>query len=82
MPTYHATDHLYRLGMDLWDVAAILESGEDCEEGPRRSGIRERCSEWRGRRIRVVASREPTGWVEGKDAWIVLAVKVLARRSR
>ncbi len=75
IPTYHAVDHLYSLRMDLWDLAALLEAGEDCEQSKRRAGMRERCGGWRGHRLRVVLCRERSGWVDNEEAWIVIAVK-------
>ena len=73
--TKHAASAAQLLGMDIYDIAVLLEGGQDCEEGPRRYGIRERCSKWRGRWVRIVVSREQSGWIEDKYAWIVMNVK-------
>jgi hypothetical protein len=62
------------LRIDLWDVASILESGCDCFQGKRKATVRERCCRWRGLLLKVIVSREATGWVDGADAWIVVNV--------
>jgi hypothetical protein len=61
--------------MDIYDIAAILEGGYDCEKGKRKRNIRERCSKWRGQTIRIIVSQEPSGWVNDDEAWIVLSIK-------
>ena len=63
--------------MDLYDIAIILDGGYDCEKGKRKKGIRERCSKWRGKTIRIIASKEPSGWIDNEDAWIILSIKPL-----
>jgi len=73
--TYHGAQRADALGLNIHDIAAILEGGEDCEEDPRKRGGRERCARWRGQTLRVIVSREPSGWVNGEDAWIVINVK-------
>ena len=75
IPTDHAIDRAFDLGLDIYDIAVILEGGYDCEKGRRKPSIRERWSKWRGQTIRIIVSREPSGWVDGADAWIVLSVK-------
>ncbi len=75
IPTDHAIDQAYELGLDDYDIASILEGGYDCIRGRRKRGIRERCSRWRGGWLRVVVSLEPSGYTDGNEAWIVLALK-------
>ena len=74
IPTWHAAEAMGRLRMDLWDVLSILESGHDCERGRRKASIRERCCGWRGLTVKVIVSKEASGWVEGRMAWIILNV--------
>lgn len=74
IPTWHATEAMDQLRMDLWDVLSILESGYDCEKGRRKPGIRERCCGWRGQTLRVIVSMEASGWFEGRLAWIILNI--------
>ena len=45
---------LLRLGMDLYDVAYILENGYDCPSGKRSKGIIEKCIRRRNKIIKVV----------------------------
>ena len=73
--TQHATEQAYRLDLDVYDVAAILEGGYDCERSRRKPGIRERCSRWRRSWIRVVTSLEPSDHTDGENAWIITAIK-------
>lgn len=79
IPTKHAMLRARQLRMDMFDVAAILEAGVDCETGPRRPGIRERCANWRGELTRVIVSRGPSGWVDGEEAWIILNIKPVGK---
>src|SRR5688572_25288947 len=74
VPTAHAIDRMQDLGIDLHDVASILESGHDCHQGPRKGNIRERCDQWRGQTLRIVVGREYSGFVEG-EAWVIINVK-------
>ena len=73
--THHATEQAYHLGLDDYDVAAILDGGRDCLRGRRRHGTRERCSRWKGAWIRVVVSLEPSGYTDDSEAWVVRAIK-------
>lgn len=77
IPTDHAMKRAFDIGMDIYDIAAILEGGYDCEKGSRRMEIRERCSKWRGKLIRIIVSKQTSGWVDGNYAWIVISVKPL-----
>lgn len=45
-----------KLDMDVYDIIYILREGDNCEKSRRKRGIRERCSTWRRKRIRVVAA--------------------------
>lgn len=73
--TYHAAEQAYLLGLDLHDIAAILEGGHDCERDRRKRNVRERCTRWKRSNIRVVVALEPSGYTDGENAWIVLAIK-------
>jgi hypothetical protein len=73
--TYHAAEQAYQLGLDLYDIGAILEGGYDCERGRRKKNVRERCTRWKRSWLRVVVALEPSGYTEGANAWIVLAIK-------
>lgn len=74
--TDHAADRAFDLRIDIYDIAAILEGGYDCEKGRRKSSIRERCSKWKGQTIRVIVSQEPSGWIDDNNAWIVMSIKI------
>ena len=74
IPTGHGAKRMDDLNLNIYDVAAILTGGYDCEKGRRKQNIRERCERWRREILRIVVSREYTEWVKG-PAWLVLTVK-------
>ena len=72
-------DELLRHGMDLDDVAEILQEGYDCSRSKRRKGVVEKCIDRGGKTIKVVVQR---GFIEldGQECWEVIHVGAFSRR--
>lgn len=45
---------LVELGMDLWDVVEVLESGYDCAKSRRKKGVYEKCVRKGRKTVKVV----------------------------
>ncbi len=73
VPTYHATQKMHEIGMQLYDVVNILKYGSDCEDGRRKDDTHERCEKWGKKDIKVVVFKEYSGWVDD-EAWIIKTV--------
>ena len=72
-------NELAKYGMDLDDVANILNEGYDCSRSKRRKGVLERCVNKGNKTIKVVVQK---GIIEldGKDCWEVIHVGKFSRR--
>lgn len=72
-------DELVKYGMDLDDVAEILNEGYDCARSKRRKGVLERCIDKGKKTIKVVVQR---GFIEldGKECWELIYVGKFSRR--
>ncbi len=77
--TKSAYHELEELGMDLADVADILENGYDCPASKRREGTFEKCINWYDKTIKVVVIKAYNDdlkvWV-----WVVLHIGIFGRR--
>lgn len=73
--TDHAADRAFDLRIDVDDIAAILKGGYDCKSERRKTRIIERCSRWKGKTIKVIASQETSGWFDGELCWVIINVK-------
>lgn len=62
-----------KLNIDVYDILYILKEGNDCEKSRRKRGIRERCSTWRGKKIRVVAALDYC-WDIEDECWAIIHV--------
>lgn len=72
-------DELVKNGMDLDDVAEILNEGYDCSRSKRRKGVLEKCIHKGNKTIKVVVQ---LGFIEldGKDCWELIHVGKFSRR--
>lgn len=72
-------NELEELGMDLLDVADLLENGYDCPISRRQEGTFEKCINWYDKTIKVVVIKEFDDnlniWV-----WVVIHVGLFGRR--
>ena len=72
-------DELVKYGMDLDDVAEILNEGYDCSRSKRRKGVVEKCIDRGNKTIKVVVQQ---GYIEldGQDCWELIHVGKFTRR--
>lgn len=73
-------DELAKYGLDLEDVAEILENGYDCYRSKRRKGVLERCIDKSNKTIKVVVQK---GFIEfdGKECWELIHVGKFSKRG-
>lgn len=74
-------DELAKHGMDLDDVAGILNEGYDCSRSKRRKGVLEKCIDRGNKTIKVVVQQ---GYIEfeGKECWELIHVGIFTKRQR
>lgn len=68
----HALDKMIGLGMRLYDVAVLLEYGNECGD-KRKDGTYEICERWRGKEIKIILTQDYSRWVEDM-AWIIITI--------
>lgn len=75
----NVVDELVKYGMDLDDVADILNEGYDCSRSKRRKGVLEKCIDKGDKTIKVVVQR---GFIEldGRECWELIHVGKFSRR--
>jgi len=73
-------DELAHHGMDLDDVAEVLNEGYDCSRSKRRKGVLEKCINRGNKTIKVVVQR---GFIEidGQECWELIHVGKFTRRQ-
>ncbi len=75
----HADESAFKLDIDVWDIAALLEDSEPCKDQERSRGILERCVRHKGGTLKIIVARGTSGWVGGSEAFIVINIKPLSR---
>lgn len=74
IPSCHAIETMDDIGMQLYDIANLLEYGQSCEE-KRKDDTYTVCERWAKRTIKIVVKRNYSGLVKS-DAWIVITIIV------
>lgn len=86
IPTRSAYHELEDLGLNLFDVADVLENGYDCHRSRRKKGKLERCLQLDNKVIRVVVADGqfvyPDGYIENVYWLIHVSIETSKRRPR
>lgn len=78
VPTKSAQNEMDFLGFDLWEVANMLENGQDCGRR-RKEGVCEVCFDRGNKTIRIVCA-ESLQYSTKEVVWLVTHVGIHARR--
>jgi hypothetical protein len=70
---------LIELGLDLWDVKEILETGFDCPIGRRKPNIEEKCVKVGMKVIKVIVEKSE---VEEENVWKLRHAGMFAWKKR
>lgn len=79
IPTRSAMNEMCGLGVDMWMLLEVLESGYDCSRSPRKPGTLERCID-RGRRTTKAVVAKAYNHTLETEAWIITHVGTFTKR--
>jgi hypothetical protein len=79
IPSRSAMKEMVDIGMDLWDIFDVLNSGYDSSTSKRKDGILERCKDKGNKTTKVVVARSHN-WALDNDVWVVTHVSKYTRR--
>ena len=74
----NVVDELVEHGMDLDDVADVLNEGYNCSRSKRRKGVLEKCIDKGNKTIKVVVQRGNIE-LDGQDCWELIHVGKFGR---
>ena len=74
----NVVDELVEYGMDLNDVADVLNEGYNCSRSKRRKGVLEKCIDKGNKTIKVVVQRGNIE-LDGQDCWELIHVGKFGR---
>jgi hypothetical protein len=79
IPTRSAMKEMFDLGIDLFMVAEILDTGYDCCRSRRKAGTLERCIDRSGKTMKAVVVQSYNHDL-GTDVWAITHVGIFTKR--
>ncbi|MFA0846335.1 hypothetical protein [Methanobacterium formicicum] len=73
VPSCHAIEKMAAIGMQLYDIANLLEYGQPCLDEKRKDDTHTICEKWAKRTLKIVVSKDYSQTVND-EAWILVTV--------